>query len=171
MAKHKGKGRVRKTRILKGNIDEEFSLGTLAAATLLSSALSDNVDEEAFLLSTECVYSLRNHTAGEGPIIVGWAHNDYTDAEIEAYIENTQGWSRGDLIQQEIAKRFVRIVGIFSGESTDEVLNDGKMLKTPMRFNLVSAKGLDFWAYNDSGGTLTTGAVVAANGHAWLKSR
>ncbi len=162
---------VKHQRIMKANIDEEFSLSTLAAATLLSSDLSDNVDEESFLLSTECVYALRGGTVGQGPIVIGWAHNDYTDPEIEAYVENTQGWTRGDLIAMEIAKRKVRIVGIFSGNTADEVLNDGRPLKTRMRFNLISAKGLSLWAYNDSGGALAGGATLSANGHAWLKPK
>ncbi len=164
MPKKSGRG-----RILKPKIDETLALSTLAAATLISSDLSDNVDEESFLLSTECVYAIRGATAGEGPIIIGWAHNDYTDAEIEAWVELSQGWTRGDLVAMEIQKRKIRQVGIFANQGTDEILNDGKPLKTPMKFTLVSAKGLALWAYNASGAQLATGQVVTANGHAWLK--
>ncbi len=76
-------------RYLRGAILFELSLGTLAGDTLLSGAVPDSVTEKAWLSSVKCAWALRNYTvaAGDGPIHVGVAHNDYTDAEIEAWVE------------------------------------------------------------------------------------
>ncbi len=165
--------RRRRTPVRPANIDLEFALGTLADQTLLGSELNDNVDRDQFILSVEAIYAMRNHTTGEGPIMVGFAHDDYTDAEIEAWIENTQGWSQADLIQQEIQQRGkrIKIVGSFPVlQGSDAVLNEGRPIKTAARFTLLQSAGLKFWAYNQAGAALTTGTVVIVDGHAWLKA-
>jgi len=169
---NKAPQRRRRRKLLKGAVQLALTLGTLANATLISADVSDTVDEKAFILSTECVYTLRDGTAGEGPIIFGWAHADYTDAEIEAWIENQGSWSEGNLVSQEISKRKIRMVGQFdnvSGTSGgDEKFREGQMVKTSLKFVLETGVALSLWAYNLSGGALTTGSVLLATGHAWI---
>ncbi len=160
----------RKTRLLKGTVDEALVLGTLANATLVGGAFDENVNERTLALSMEATWGLSNLTVGEGPIAVGIAHSDYTDAEVEEVIENTGSWNEGSLVEQEIAKRKVRIVGMFDGGTqTDEVLNDGKPIKTTMKWVLLQGQSIRLWAYNRASATLTTGAAVILQGHIWLK--
>ncbi len=162
---------ARKSRIIKGNVDETLNLLTLASSTLVAATFDETPDEEVFALSIECTWDLAVHTVDEGPIVVGIAHGDYSDAEIEQVIESTGSWSRGDLVAQEVARRKVRIVGVFNGDSTEESLNDGKPIKTTLKFNLITGATLKVFAYNRDASSLTTGSLVMINGHVWLSPR
>ncbi len=157
--------------ILKGNVDETLALATLASNTLLGALFDETPDETVFALSLECTWSMAEHTPAEGPIVVGVAHGDYTDAEIEAVIENTGSWDRGDLVQQEVARRKVRIVGVFDGLLSEEKLNDGLPIKTVLKFEILTGKTLRLFAYNRDASSLTTGSLILINGHVWLKPR
>lgn len=149
---------VRATRV-KATI----TLGTLAADTLLSANLCTGPDEKIFLISADLVWAMRGHTAGEGPISLGLAHGDYTDAEKEAWLESQAGFDTGDLVSQEVNRRKCREVGSFDGQATTEKLNLGTKVRTPLRFALEEGKNLDIWAYNE-GAQLTTGTVVEVSG-------
>jgi len=149
-------------------MDAELVLGTLADNTLLSGVVGENTDQDMFLMSIDGIWALGAHTAGEGPITVGLAHEDYTDAEIQQFLDNTGSWSPGDLIDQEIAKRKIRIVGVFPGADTDEVLNDGKPIRTKCMWRNATGQSLKNWAFNKSGAPLTTGSVILLTGNAYL---
>lgn len=159
----------RKTRLIKGVVDEALVLGTLAATTLIGGAYDDSVTDRAFLISHDAIWFLRGGSALEGGVLVGFAHSDYSDAEIEAFIENQGSWDEGDLIGQEIGKRKIRIVGQFPGLGEDQVLKNGVSIKTPCKFILNSGDSLRLWAYNLTGAALTTGAILTNSGHVWLR--
>ncbi len=161
MAKHTGK----KGRYLRGNINSTVTLGTLGANALVSSDIADVVTEQARVSSIEVSISIRDLTSGEGPITVGVAHSDYTDAEMEEVLENVGSWEIGDKVQQEVAKRLVRVLGQIN--SIDENrLSDGDMIKTRLNWGLATGQTLAFFAFNKSGATLTTGAFLIVEGHA-----
>ncbi len=168
MAK-KGTRRRRRTRVIKGNVDEELTLGALANDTVFSESFDNVCAEKMFALSIEAVYSRHSIALTEGPIVFGVAHNDYSAAEIEEFIEATGSWDTGDLIAQEINRRKIRIVGVFDGEDAEEKFADGKSVKTPLKWMLNSTDTLRFWAYQKSGAPLTDGCILNANGHVWLK--
>ncbi len=157
---------------LKGQIEIDLALGTLAADTAVTEAVGDTVTEQAWLSSVKCVYALQDFTAttGDGPIVVGVAHSDYTQAEIEEWIENSSSWERYDLIAQEVAKRKIRRIGTFqqlaAAENT-EVLNDGRPITTKCGWMLGTGQTVQFWAYN-VGLALQTGSQVQIRGHANL---
>ncbi len=165
MVKHKG----RRAPILKGNVGEVQALGTLASNTLIGSLFDEVVNERSFLLSLNAIWSIEDLVAGDGPVLVGVAHGDYTDAEVEEVIENANSWNRGDLVQQEVARRKVRQVGTFMGGG-ESVLNEGRMIKTPLKFIVNQGQTLRLWAYNASSATLNTGAIVTLAGHVWIKT-
>ncbi len=167
----KGRGRRRGGRNwLKGTVLEGLALGTLATSTLVSADMS-TVNERTYAASAWLQWSLRGLTAGEGPIRVGLAHSDYSDAEIEEFLEATDSWNEGNLVAREVSSRKIREVGVFSGESTDETLNDGKPLKTTLRWILLQGQTITVWAYNASGAQLNTGGFVGAAGHVWLQPK
>ncbi len=147
-------------RYIKGNIDEDFALGTLAAQTGIVEA-SPTVGERTLISSVDVVYSLAGMTAGDniGPIEVGLAHSDYSLAEIEEFLELTSGWNEGDLVSREISNRKVRRIGVFdtpASASLDATLNDGKPIKTKLNWILNAGQGLQFFCYNTGGSPLAT---------------
>ncbi len=159
-------------RYLKGNVDETLSLTTLAAKTLVGTLFDETPDEKVWISSLKGIWSIADFTpaAGDGPILVGVAHGDYSDAEVEEVIENTGSWSEGDLVQsREIAKRLVRQIGVFDAEtasSDHQVLNDGKPITTKLGWLLTTGKTLRIWAYNLGDSALaTTVPQVRVNGH------
>ncbi len=168
MAKHTGKGR-RRGKVLKGRISLAVTLGTLANAAAVATAVGDTVQERTLALSIEVTASLRSATPGEGPLVVGVAHSDYSAAEIEEWIENAGSWDEGDLVNQEIARRKIRQIGVFDSALSTENLAEGQSIKIALKWILTQTQTLDFWVYNRSGATLTTGTLVNFDGHCWLK--
>ncbi len=145
------------------------ALATLANVTVVAGALVGTADGAYRLMSTRLVWSLKSSTAGDGPIVVGLAHNDYTVGEIKEAIEAGSAISIGNKVANEQAGRLVRIVGIFPGLSTDEVLNDGRPVKTKLNWAIPIGSSVNVFAYNDSGATLAGGAIVDATGPMWVK--
>ncbi len=155
---------------LKGQVNETLQLGTLAADTLISDTFDESPTEESVISSIEATWALNGLVAGQGPILFGVAHSDYTDAEIEAVLENTGAWSQGKKTEQEVAKRLVRIIGTFVGKqgtgTNDVQFNDGKPVKTKLNWKIQTGQTLKMWAYNISGAALTTADPgMRANGH------
>ncbi len=168
MAK-KGRGRRKPVRLIKGTIKEELALVTLGTDTGLLVA-TDVVDDTSFLLSAQCVYSMSDHAAGEGPLVLYWCHSDYSLTEIEEYIEQQTAWAGNDEVGKEVSRRKIRQIGSFSGEGVSETLNDGRPLKTKIGFVVHEGQGLNLCVYNeDNGANLTTGTLINVNGHCWIK--
>ncbi len=162
---------------IKGNIDLDVSLGTLASRTGIVTSTSDVVNETTLVSSVQATYSLSGATSGDniGPCQVGIAHPDYSLAEIEAWIEQTSSWNVADLVAQETSNRKIRRVGTLGvpaavGETS--VLNDGKPIKTKLNWLIYTAQGLGFWIYNDGGAAFaTTDPNFHVEGHANLWPR
>ncbi len=160
---------------MAGQIDHTLALATLGALDLVGSLNADLVTEKTWVTSMKCVHALSAPTplAGDGPIMVGVAHGDYIDSEIESWIENLGSWEAHDLITQEISRRKVRRIGIFPVRSTDDltstqVLNEGRPITTKLGWQLGSGQTLRFWAYNLGSSVLTTGRMYRVQGHANL---
>ncbi len=157
---NKSRRRRRKfRRYIRGRCNEEISIVGLTTFDLVSAAFDQTTEEEAFISSIEATWTLENFTPGEGTIHVGIAHSDYTAAEIEEWLEATDSWNTGDKVQQEKARRKCRLVGSFAGLLADERLNDGKPLKTMLKFAVLSSQGLSVWAYNKTSSTFTSGNI------------
>ncbi len=161
-------------RYIRGQVNETLALGTLAGTTLISTPFDSVVTERALVTSVVASYTMQEFTsaAGDGPIMVGLAHSDYTDAEIEAFLENVATWEETDQIGQEIARRKVRIIGTFGvpdSNSSNSRLNDGKPVKTKLNWILTVGQTLRLWCYNLGSSALAgTDPQVTAVGHANL---
>ncbi len=164
-------------KYLKGNVDENLDLGTLASRTLVRVAFDETVNERTLVSSIEALISMADFTPadGSGPITVGIAHSDYTAAEIEEVIENTGSWNEGNLVQsREVAKRLVRVLGIFpsspgGGATGIAVLNDGKPIKEKLNWILLQGQTLALWAYNQGSAAVGgTDPNITLQGHANL---
>jgi len=163
---------------MRGRVEQQLNLGTLAGRTAISVIFDNVVTETTRISSVVITYALSHVTpiADNGPFVVGVAHSDYTTAEIEATLESTQSWNKADLVQKEISGRLIRTIGTFSsvsGASTDKsVLNDGKPIKTKLNWVLQTGQSLQLWCYNSgSVATATTDPEVSIIGHAnlWAK--
>ncbi len=173
MAKHQRRRKFR--RYIRGVIDIDYLLGSaLAAKTLKGQALGDVVADTTWLSSIVATHTMQNYTTGQtrGPITVGVAHSDYSDAEIEEWYERTLSWDEGNLVRQEQAKRKIKLIGTFrnpTGPAETAELNDGKPIRTKCNWRLNENDTLRFWAYNNGTGALsTTDPSVGVHGHANL---
>ena len=162
MVKHrKPKGRRQALAVI--NVDESIVLSTLADNAVLG-VDSDPFGREFYAISADLYWGLDGLTAGQGPIVVGCAHNDYTDVEVAENLNTTGMEDPGDMIAKEQGHRLVRRAGQFSGVGTNEVLNDGEKLRIRLGFVITDGFSLAFWAQNKSNATLTTGAAINISG-------
>ncbi len=159
-------------RYLRGNVGEELTIGTLAATTVVGIGFDEALGEEGILTSLVATWSMMDWTplADVGPLIVGVAHSDYSDLEIEATMETTGSWDRGNTVEQELTKRMIRKVGVFvNNEGTPVVgqfLNDGRPIKTKLNWRLTTGDTLKLWAYNTGTAAFaTTSPTVVVYGH------
>ncbi len=159
---------------MKGSIDLELTLTTLAGKTPASAVTAQNVVDTTRCSSIRCVYTLQDWTPikDAGPIVVGVAHPDYTNAEVEAWIENTGSWDIGNLVQKEVSARRIRLIGVFdipTGPNDATRLKDGMPVVTKLNWILAEGDGLRFWAYNQGSAAIaTTAPNVQIQGHANL---
>ncbi len=172
MAKHTARRRRRSRKYLRGNVDEDLTVGALIAKGAGSGSFDESVNERTLVSSIVATWTLDEWTVatGTGPLVVGVCHSDYTTAEIEAFIENAASWNEGDKIGQEIAKRLIRRIGEFDISDTavaHDVLNDGKPIKTKLNWMLLQGQTLRLFFYNTGTATISTAtaAVVRCNGH------
>ncbi len=167
LAKHKGR---RRSYVRPLRVSEDAALSTLGAGTMGVFAWDDTVSEKTYLLSLEAIWAMSEHTASEGAITVGVAHSDYTSTEINEWFVATSAWDTGNLVAQEQNRRKIRQVGVFPGFQTSEVLNDGKSIKTPLRFIVETGQSLQTWAFNHDTSVLTTGSIISVDGKVWSKA-
>ncbi len=171
------KRRRRRGKYLRGSVEEELLLSTLAGKTVLGENFDNDVTESTWISSLVATWALSNLTEAfsQGPIVVGIAHDDYTDAEIEEWLEVTGTWNVGNLVSQEISSRKIRQVGVFRTPNIalgKAILNDGNPIHTKCGWLLNSNQSLKFWAYNSGSNALaTTSAELTVTGHANLWPR
>ncbi len=165
MAKH-GKNR---RPIFVSRIDVELGLGALTTDNVVAQVFSQTLDQEVWAISADVTVVVSDHTAGDGPFIVGIAHSDYSAAEIEEWLEEASSWLKSNKIGQERAKRKCRIVATFAGTQAEQIFNDGNPKRIKLGFALEDGMTLQLWAYNASTDTFTTGSLVHMHGKAYLR--
>ncbi len=171
MAKHKPNGKRYSGKWFFPRVNSTWALGTLASEILISLGAGTAVIGRVWLSSVKFVWSIHSFTVatGDGPITVGIAHSDYTDVEIEEWLEATGSMGFSDKVAQERARRKCRVIGIFPGAAASEVLNDGRPIKTKCGWYLEDGQSFNLWAFNEGSSPLTTGALVSATGNLNLR--
>ncbi len=138
---------------------EGIALSTLAASAAITGT-APVLTQDFRTISMDCVWSQRDLTSGEGPVLVGWAAPELTVAEIAEAI-SAAPTSQYDYPAIEHSRRPVRKAGSFPVVLAGEVLNDGKAIRTKMRMDIPAGKGMpQAFTFNDSGNVLTTGGVT-----------
>ncbi len=143
----------------------QMGLATLADGTvILQAMLASTFGEDIYLVSLDWGASIRDLTAGETPISFGLAHGDLSLTEVAEALD-AEVTNPDDIIAKERARRPVRRLGVF-GESllTGMTVNDGILKRSKILFSVGNGFDLNWWARNQSGGTLTTGAIIEVNG-------
>ncbi len=102
-------------------------------------------------------------------MLIGVAHSDYTDAEIEQCVEALGAWTSADKIAEEQSKRLVRILGTLNGNEVAEGLWDGRQRKFKLNWRLADGQALNFWAYNSDPAALSGNTSLNVDGHANIK--
>ncbi len=171
----KGGRRRNFARYIRGNVNEEQAIGTLAAKTMISSAFDDTVSEKARISSVVATWTISNWTGANnnGPLLVGVAHSSYSTAQIEAWLEATSGWQSNDLVAQEVAQRRIRTIGSLAHPRQSTIqqvsLNDGKPVKTKLNWVLETGATVQMWCFNQGTAAFaTTDPMVRVEGHANL---
>ncbi len=167
MAKHTKKGRSRRFNLRRVRISPELPLLTTASDTAIVTGFTGASPSTYRAMLLKAIWSLTDLTANDGPISVGVAFSDYTVTEIKEAIEVAGSISPLDKISQERANRLVRIIG--SMNEVRESLNDGQPITTKLNWLMPIGSFVNLFAYNQSTGALTTGAVVNVDGDLWVK--
>ena len=150
MAKKKGKFR----RYIRGIVNVEKDVLSLAGKAAFVKDFPEVVSERCWVSSIDASYSISDHTPviDAGPLLLAIAHSDYTQAEIEEWLENVDSWDESDMVQsREISRRLIRHVGILESppsRSDSRRLDDGKKIHTKLGWYLATGQTLQLVVYN-----------------------
>ncbi len=160
--------RKRRFNLRRVRFSTELALATLGSDTALTVSLTGAGDHAYRAVVIKGSWNQTGLTAGEGPVTVGYAHSDYTVAEIKECLEAFAAISQGDKIAQEKAGRIVRTVGTFRSEANN-ALNDGKPISTRLNWLMAIGDSINMFCFNEEQGALSTGALINHQGDLWVR--
>lgn len=160
--------RRRQSGFFVARVSGELALGSLAAGVVIVGNITNVSDRPLFLIAADLTWIAKDITPGEGPIVFGLAHSDYSAAEVEEWFEQATGFVFGDMVEKEQAGRKCREIGaidfgLADGQG-DARFNDGKQKRTKLGFAIQSGQTLNMFARNMDGTALTTGTEINASG-------
>ncbi len=170
----KASRRRRRFNLRRVRVNSSITIGALATKALVAAAASGVTTGTLRVVSTKCTFTWSGIGAQiDDSLEFGWAHSDYTAAEIEECLEASGSMDPGEKVQGEQANRLVRTVGVISAASIaaggGTAFNDGKPITTKLNWLLSPADSLKLWARNGSGVVYTTGSTLSMVGDLWVK--
>ncbi len=162
----KGQRRANFLKYIDGAIDDRVVATTLAANTLVGANIGKVTIDTCRISSMRATWTLTNFTPiANTTVIVGVAHSDYSDAEVEGWLESAGSWDRGNTTAREVRSRMCRQVGSFKvgGGSTAadvHVLNDGRPISTKLNWLLTEGQTVKLWVFNGGAAPYATTAPV-----------
>ncbi len=161
--------RRRRSGLIVVRAQGSVTLGTLSNLIVVASGLNpDGPNDTMWAISADLLLSTDGMTAGEGPLLVGIAHSDYSVVEIAEALA-AGNFNQSDKIDVERGRRFVRDTGYFPVIATHEVIGDGKAIRTKLGFRVEAGQDLQLFVQNRSGVALTTGGIVKFDGKMYLR--
>ncbi len=124
---------------------------------------SADLAEDFYAISVDASWALDNHTANEGPLHVGFAHGDLTEAEIVECL-TSEVIDPGDLIQVERSRRPVRRTGSLPADLVTGPAFDGRIVRTRLKFKVNDGNQVVAFCHSRDSGPLTTGTLVKLDG-------
>ncbi len=162
MARKKPTRRRRGFRAVR--VDVALDIGALAAAAITSGILVTNGTETIYLISADLTWSYAEHAAGQGTMECGLAHGDYSNTEITEWYNEGSVLIHDDKIVIEKSRRQCREAVTLQGSLAQEVANDGKAIRTPLRFTLESGQTLSMWVRNNDPNAFSGNTLVRCSG-------
>ncbi len=165
----------RNYRLRKVKINSSVPVGALAAGDVVTAAITSSTSDPLRFISVIASYSWSDIAAViDDGLTFGFAHSDYTAAEIEECLEVAASIDLGDKIAQEQANRLVREIGTISqsgsvAANSGAMYNDGKPVKTRLNWLMSTGDQLGLWVRNASGVVYTTGSDLTVAGDLWVK--
>lgn len=163
VAKHKRANRRRGGNFQVVKEEGEITLGTLGANIAIE-ATGVTLAMDCKWISADILATLDNLTEGEGPVMLGVAPANMTVTEIKEALEASPT-TKWDFPAVEHAMRPVRLLGQF-GQALAAgglIFNNGNKKRVRLPISVIISAGdklPQFFAWNRSGASLTTGAVV-----------
>ncbi len=141
-----------------------ITLATLANVTALKEDSPVTLGEDFRLIKIDLLAMISGATPGEGPIWLYLANDELTVAEIAEAIEVGGPSDRNDRLSVERAGRAVFMLGMFPLAVAEEPVHGPEsqrgFLQKTIRWTFSNPEGFTLVVFNQSGGTLTTGATV-----------
>ncbi len=159
------RGRRDFSKYISGAINQEIEMADpFAGKKFIGENVAQTVVDTTRVTTVRNTYSMNNFTPGAdiGPFQVYVAHGNYTDAEVEEFIEQATSWDLGDMVAKEIRSRRIRLIGVFENpKAVAETarLNDGRPITTKLNWVLAEGDTVKFGLYN-SGGIAATTTVI-----------
>jgi len=135
---------------------------------------SSDYSEDLYLMSADLLISIRNVTAGEGPIEFGVCHSDVTQAQLAAYLNSSGNVDPDDLDAIALARwgKYIRRLGYLSCITSDETVNNGMMKRYKIKMKIGNDHQLYAWAFNRTNAQMSDAGNLLFNGTAygrWLR--
>ncbi len=170
----KRSSRKRSFPLRRVSIQASTAIGALATLDVLTAAISAAGADSYRLMSVNSSFSVADlASATDDSFEFGYAHSDYSAAEVEECLESQSSMDLGDKVAQEQANRLVRKVGIISSSggvaSAGLSFNDGKPVKTRLNWFMSIGDTLNLWVRNGSAANYTTGSLLVSSGDLWIK--
>ena len=156
-------------------ITSSSAIGALASLDVVANAIISTSANRYRAISFNCSYSWASKAEIDDAASFGFAHSDYTDAEIEECLEAATAISQGDKVAQERANRLVRQIGTMAGVSSIAAggaqFNNGMKVKTRLNWLMGIGSTVQLWVRNSSGAVYTTGSTITINGELLLSDK
>ncbi len=166
---------TRRFNLRRVRVAGNLGAGALATQDLVTGPLTAVAGDTYRLVTADLAFAWTD----VGAIIddgmeFGFAHSDYTAAEIEECLEAQTSIDLGDKIAQERANRLVRTIGMIgsgqiSAAAQGVVFDGGKRRKIKLNWKIAIGDTLDLWIRNASSVVWTTGSGLSAIGDIWIK--
>ncbi len=166
--------RRRKFNLRQVRVFGSSVVGALASLDVVSNSITVASLNPYRIVSVNASFSLGNLGAAiDDGFEFGFAHSDYSAAEVEECLEASGSIDIGDKVAQEQSNRLVRSIGIISSEGAitggGAKWNSGEKVRIKLNWQIGIGQTLNLWIRNGSGTVYTTGASLLMAGSIWVK--